>query len=316
MILPDSLWAASAAPAVGAPPLKGRNAADVVVIGGGFTGLSTALHLAEAGKSVIVLEAGEPGWCASGRNGGQVNPGWRMLPSEITAKYGRNRGPAVLDMLNKACDAAFDVISRHGIDCDVERPGFVHAGFDPLGKAFLDGWIREWGELGLAVERYDRAGLQEFIGTDFYHFAKHDPRGGHLQPLSYARGLARAAITQGATIHGHSRVDALHQKGGGWQVVTKGGSVDTEHIVICTNAYSDRLWPNLRKSIIPISTQGGRNLVMFPQRAERSVRQIERRHQSSAVAPPSAFLRAIKPVSSSWIAGSMAGASYSARSCL
>ena len=79
--LPDSLWAASAATPAATPPLQGRQGADVVVVGGGFAGLSTALHLAEAGRSVILLEAAEPGWGASGRNGGQVNPAWRMLPS-------------------------------------------------------------------------------------------------------------------------------------------------------------------------------------------------------------------------------------------
>ncbi len=254
MKLPDSLWATSATPAPNTPALAGKHSADVVVVGAGFTGLSTALHLGEAGKTVIVLEAGEPGWGASGRNGGQVNPGWRMLPSEITAKYGHNRGPAVLDMLNKACDLAFDVIERHSIACDAERPGFVHAGFGQTGRAFLDGWIREWGELGVKVERHDRASLKKLIGTDFYPFAMRDPRGGHLQPMSYARGLARATMAKGATVHGKSHVHAIHEQGTGWRVVTDGGEVEAEHVVLCTNAYSDRLWPDLRKTIIPVTT--------------------------------------------------------------
>lgn len=254
MNLPDSLWAASATTPADTPALGGKHAADVAVVGGGFTGLSTALHLAEAGKSVIVLEAGEPGCGASGRNGGQVNPGWRMLPSEITAKYGRNRGPAVLDMLNKACDVAFDVIKRHDIDCDAERPGFVHAGFGQTGKVFLDGWIKEWGELGVRIERHDRASLKALIGTEFYPFAMRDPRGGHLQPLSFARGLARTAIAKGATVHGNSKVDAIHEAGAGWRVITDGGEVEAEHVVICTNAYSDTLWPDLRKTVIPVTT--------------------------------------------------------------
>ena len=250
--LPDSLWAASAATPAPTPPLKGRHEADVVVVGGGFAGLSTALHLSEAGKSVILLESAEPGWGASGRNGGQVNPAWRMLPSEITAKYGSNRAPAVLDMLNRSCDLAFDVIKRHAIDCDAERPGFVHAGFGQFGKTFLDGWVKEWTALGVPVERYDRKGLADLIGTDFYHFGMRDPRGGHLQPLSYARGLAKAAIAQGATIHGGSAVTEIHEKGKGWRVVTAGGEVEAEHVVLCTNAYTDKLWPDLRKSVVPV----------------------------------------------------------------
>lgn len=250
--LPPSLWAASAAPAPDTPPLHGKAEADVVVIGGGFAGLSTALHLSEAGRSVVLLEAAEPGWGASGRNGGQCNPAWRMLPSEIAAKYGRNRAPVVLDMLNRACDTAFDVIARHAIACDAERPGFVHAVFGQTGKDFLDGWVREWGALGVKVERYDRRGLQTLIGTGFYHFGMRDPRGGHLQPLSYARGLARAAIGLGARIHGRSPARAIHDRGSDWRVTTDGGEVTAEHVVICTNAHTGDLWPDLRRTVVPV----------------------------------------------------------------
>ncbi len=254
MSLPDSLWAASASPAAQTPALAGRHGADVVVIGGGFTGLSAALHLAEAGRSVIVLEADEPGWGASGRNGGQVNPGWRMLPSEIAAKYGSNRAPAVLDMLNRACDMTFSLIERHGIDCDAERPGFVHAGFGRFGQSFLDSWIKEWGELGVKVDRFDRDGLKALIGTDLYHLAMLDPRGGHVQPLSYARGLARTAIAKGAAVHGHSRANSVHETGAGWRVVTDGGEVEAEHVILCTNGYTDTVWPKLARTVVPITT--------------------------------------------------------------
>ena len=254
MTLPDSLWTASAVSGITTPALSGQYGADVVIVGGGFTGLSTALHLAEAGKSVIVLEADEPGWGASGRNGGQVNPGWRMLPSEIAEKYGSNRAPAVLDMLNRACDLTFDLIERHGLDCDAERPGFVHAGFGRFGQSFLDSWIAEWGELGVTVERFDSAGLKRLIGTDFYHIGMRDPRGGHLQPLSYARELARVASAKGARVHGHSRVTSIHEQGAGWRVVTGGGEVETEHVILCTNGYTDAAWPGLAKTVVPITT--------------------------------------------------------------
>lgn len=254
MRLPDSLWAATAAPAAETPPLSGRHEADVVVVGGGFAGLSTALHLSDAGKRVILIEAGEPGWGASGRNGGQVNPAWRMLPSEIRAKYGSNRAPAVLDMLNRSCDLLFDLVERHKIDCDAMRPGFVHAGFGSTGKEFLDGWIREWGELGVPVERLDRKDVHELIGTKAYHLGMRDPRGGHVQPLSYARGLARAAISLGASIHGRTRAETIRETGRGWTVVTDGGEVEAEHVVLCTNAYTDALWPNLRKAVVPVTS--------------------------------------------------------------
>ena len=254
MNLPNSLWAASAVDAIDTPALAGHHGADVVIVGGGFAGLSSALHLAEAGKSVIVLEANEPGWGASGRNGGQVNPGWRMLPSEIAAKYGSNRTPAVLDMLNRACDLTFDLIDRHQMSCDAERPGFVHAGFGRFGKAFLDSWIAEWGEFGVKIDRIDNAGLKHLIGTDLYHLGMLDPRGGHVQPMSYARELARTAAAKGAVIHGDSRVTAIHEEGAGWRVATAGGDVEAEHVILCTNGYTDGAWPGLAKTVVPLTS--------------------------------------------------------------
>ena len=254
MELPESLWADSAAPAIDTPPLAGETGADVAIVGGGFTGLSAALHLAEAGKTVIVLEAGEPGWGASGRNGGQVNPGWRMLPSEVAAKYGANRAPAVLAMLDQAADLVFNLISRHGIDCDHERPGLVSAGLGHHGKTFLEAWSREWGEQGVKVERLERAALKDLIGTDYYHIGMHDPRGGHVQPLSLARGLARAAVAKGAIVHGRTRVHSVHTHGAGWRLVATGGEVEAEHLLLCTNGYTDRLWSGLERSVVPLTS--------------------------------------------------------------
>lgn len=200
------------------------------------------------------MEAGEPGWGASGRNGGQVNPGWRMPLCEVAAKYGSNRAPAVLDMISRAPDLVFDLIDRHGIVCDHERPGLVYAGFGRFGKAFLEAWAREWGELGVDVERYERAGLEALIGTDFYHLGIRDPRGGHVQPLSFVRGLARTAIAKGAVIHGNTRAHSTHREGRGWRVVACGCEVEAEQVLWCTNGYTDKVWPGLEKAVVPTST--------------------------------------------------------------
>jgi len=132
-----------------------------------------------------------------------------MLPSEIPAKYGSNRGAAVLD---KATDLIFGLIERHGVVCDHERPGFVHAGF---GNTFLESWVREWGELGVTVERYDHQGLRDMIGTDFYHPGMREPRSGHLQPLYYTRGMAHTALEKGAMVYGRTRATSIHQEGKG-----------------------------------------------------------------------------------------------------
>ena len=121
--LPASLWAATAAPAPQTPPLEGEHRADVVVVDGGFTGLSTALHLAEHGVRVVVLEQAEPGWGASGRNGGQVVPLLKQDPDTVVRLLGPERGERFNQVALQKVDLLFDLIKRHNIDCDAELVG-------------------------------------------------------------------------------------------------------------------------------------------------------------------------------------------------
>ena len=123
--LPRSLWAATARLAIAAPPLAGPEDADAVVVGGGFTGLSAALHLAERGRHVVLLEAAEPGWGASGRNGGQVIAGLKADPSEIIAEHGAVDGKRLVDLVGDTADFVFELIRRHGIKCDAVRSGWI-----------------------------------------------------------------------------------------------------------------------------------------------------------------------------------------------
>jgi len=252
--MPPSLWAATAEPAVPAPPLAGPAEADVCVVGGGFTGLSAALHLAEAGKHVVLLEAAEPGWGASGRNGGQVNPGWKVLPSEIRARYGEARGERVARMAHATCDLVFDLIERFRIPCDALRPGYLQAAFGRRGRRAQDGWAREWSGYGAEVELLDRRAFADLLGTDAYEGGMRDPRGGNLQPLSYARGLARAAAGLGARIHGGSPAAGIEPQGAGWRVTTPAGRVSAEQVVIGTNGYTGTLWPGLNQAVVPVAS--------------------------------------------------------------
>jgi len=252
--LPPSLWAATAEPAPAAPRLTGPAEADVVVIGGGFTGLSAALHLAEAGKRVVVLEAAELGWGASGRNGGQVNPGWKVLPSEIVARTGRARGERVARMAHATCDLVFELIDRFQISCDARRPGYLQAVFGRRGRRAQESWAREWSAHGVEVELLDRKAFADLLGTERYGGGLRDPRGGNLQPLSYARGLARAATDLGAELYGRSPALAVARRGAGWRVATPDGEVAGEHVVIGTNGYSDDLWPGLKRTVVPVAS--------------------------------------------------------------
>ena len=249
--LPDSLWAATAAPKPETPPLEGEVRAQVCIVGGGYTGLSAALHLAEAGAEVVLLEAAEPGWGASGRNGGQVIAGLKWDPDTIETCFGSERGGRLIAFAGTAPDLVFDLIARHGIDCGAKRGGWIQGAHGAKAMATVESRAAQWARRGVAVDLLDRDAIALLTGSRGYVGGYVDPRGGHLQPLSYARGLARAALGAGAAIHGGAPARDLRRTDGGWRVGTPGGAVTAERVLLCTNGYTDNLWPGLERSIIP-----------------------------------------------------------------
>jgi glycine/D-amino acid oxidase-like deaminating enzyme len=250
--LPKSLWAATAMPATSYPRLASDVAADCVIVGGGFTGLSTALHSAGRGLRAVLLEANEPGWGASGRNGGQVIPGLKLDPSELSAKYGEERGRRLTATVGATADLVFELIAQHGIECNASRSGWIQGAPGPKGFAEVRNRAEEWAALGADVALLDRDEVRARIGGGDYVGAFLDRRGGTLNPLSYARGLARAAAAAGAAIHGDSPAIALERVGQRWKVSTPTGSVTAPYAVLCTNAYTDQLWPGLAQTVIPV----------------------------------------------------------------
>jgi len=249
--LTPSLWAATAAPAPDTAPLDSDAQADVVIVGAGYCGLSTALHLAERGVRVVVLEAREVGFGGSGRNGGQVIPGLKHDPSELIAMFGAEKGQRLVDFAGSTADAVFDLIDKHRMDVPHVRRGWIQGSHTTDALKLAERRARDWGAQGVATQLLDRAETARLLGTDKYFGGWVDPRGGGVQPLSYARGLARAAIAAGVVIHTASPVTQLAQAGGKWHVTTKqGAKVLAERVVLATNGYTDDLWPQLRKSII------------------------------------------------------------------
>jgi glycine/D-amino acid oxidase-like deaminating enzyme len=247
-----SLWSATAVPGIAFPSLSGDAQADVAVVGAGYTGLSAALHLAERGISVIVLEAHEPGWGASGRNGGQVIPGLKYDPPELLAMFGSDLGQRMIDFVGQAPELVFQLIQRHGIDCDARRCGWIQPAHNTAMEPVLRRRAESWAAQGADVEILDRARTAEYIGTEIYRSAWLDKRGGALNPLSYARGLARSAQAAGARIHSSTPVGHLQAKGGaGFELKTAHGTVSARQVILATNGYTDGLWPGLRQSIIP-----------------------------------------------------------------
>jgi glycine/D-amino acid oxidase-like deaminating enzyme len=249
--LAPSLWAATAAPAPATTPLDTDAQADVIVIGAGYCGLSTALHLAERGVRVAVLEAKEIGFGASGRNGGQVIPGLKHDPSELLRMFGREEGQRLVDFAKGTADAVFDLIDKHAMNVPRARQGWIQGAHTPAALQLAERRSRDWQAQGVAARQLDRNETARLLGTDKYFGGWLDPRGGGVQPLSYARELARAAQAAGVVIHTGTPVTQLARAHGKWQAATaRGPRVTAERVVMCTNGYTDGLWPGLRKTII------------------------------------------------------------------
>lgn len=250
--LPPSLYAGTAAPAPPTPPLADTTRADVCIVGGGFTGLSAALHLAEAGTDVVLLEAREPGWGASGRNGGQVNPGLKPDPDEVERDFGPELGGRMLALSYGAPDALFALVRRHQIACEARQEGTIRAAIDARSAAAVARSAEQGARRGWPVSFASAEDAAAMTGTRRYAGAMLDARGGDVQPLTYARGLARAALAQGARIHGDSPATGIARDGAGWRVTTPSGEVRAQQVVLATNGYTDDIWPNLRRSVVPV----------------------------------------------------------------
>ena len=253
--LSPSLWAATAPPAAETPPLAAPARAEICVIGGGYCGLSAALHLAEQGADTILLEAREPGWGGSGRNGGQVIPGLKYDPAELRAKFGEEHGRRLVDFAGRTADTVFDLIDRHAMDVPHVRAGWIQGAHTEAGLAEVARRAEQWSAWGASTELLDRAAAARKLGTDSYLGGWIDRRGGAIQPLAFARGLARAALAAGARIHGGTAVTKLERRGERWHVETdRGVAVDAGRVLLATNGYTGDLVPGLRRTVIAVNS--------------------------------------------------------------
>lgn len=249
--MPASLWAATAVPARTWPRLEGEHRTRVAIVGGGFTGLSAALHLAERGVDVTLLEAQCIGWGASGRNGGQVIPGLKHDPEALIARFGEEQGQALIDTTGRNPDVVFDLIERLSIDCAASRNGWIQPALDSASLRVTQERARQWQKYGTEVTLLDRHEVAEHLGSDAYLGGWIDPRAGGLNPLSYCRGLAAAGDRAGARLFEYSPVEQLQRQADGWKLkLTTGGQVTADEVILCTNGYSDDLWPRLRQTVI------------------------------------------------------------------
>ena len=249
--LEPSLWAATACEAPETGVLEGSEQADVIVIGGGFAGLSTALHLARKGVKVVLLEARQIGFGASGRNGGQVIPGLKYDPKDLVKMFGQERGSRLISFAGRTADTVFDLIRSHQMNVPHVRSGWVQGAHNQAAYELAQSRSRQWGDLGAPARMLDKAQVQEMLGTESYLGGWIDERAGAVQPLSYARELARVAIELGVKIFTDSPVTKLQINGLRWTASTAStGSVTADKVVLCTNGYSQGLWPNLQHTVI------------------------------------------------------------------
>ena len=244
---PISLWDATAIELDYHSFFKADGIVDVAIIGGGFTGLSTALHGAEKGLNCHVLEAEQIGYGGSGRNCGLVNAGLWLSPQLIQEKLGSTYGPRFIDRFGKGPEYVFSLIERHQIQCEVTRTGTIHGAHSPKGFEELKERHKEWVRLEQPVDLLGREEVSEIIGTDKFYGGLLDHRAGTINPMGYCRGLARAALGAGATISTGVRATKLIKEGDIWIVETNQGNVKAKNVVLGTNAYTDQLWPNLNR---------------------------------------------------------------------
>lgn len=250
--LPPSLYADTAVAPTPTPPLEADRSVPVAIIGGGFTGLSTALHLAEQGVQATVLEAQEPGWGASGNNGGQVNPGLKHDPDQIEANFGADLGRRMIDFSYGTTNFTLDLIRRYQIPCEARQNGTLRAAYNEASAAAIEATAEQCIRRGMPVTLLDAAKMREMTGTGRYLCAMFDARGGDLHPLSYARGLARAAIAAGAAVYGETPALSLRRDGARWRIETPRAVVHADKVLLATNGFTDDLWPSLRRTIVPV----------------------------------------------------------------
>ena len=253
---PDSLWAAVTPPGPQLPELEGDAQADVIVIGGGFTGLSTALHLREAGVDVAVVEAMEPGWGASGRNNGQVIPTLsRPDPEDIIARHGA-AGERLVALLRDSASILFDVARRYQIQAEQEQTGWVQPVHSPGRIRIAERRVRQWSKFGAAVEILSRDQTRAMLGSEAWYGGFWNRSGGHINPLALSRGLARAVLERGGRIYARSPAIAFERRNDRWLVRTARGQISGRALIVATNAYtgefSKQLSPGIAHEVMPV----------------------------------------------------------------
>lgn len=252
---PGSYYAASANPAPARPELIGLHETEICVLGAGYTGLSTALHLAEKGHKVAVVEGARVGWGASGRNGGQVVNGLNASLQTIRGRYGEDTARFVAGLVMEGGDIIRERVATYGIACDL-KPGNVFAALTGAHMRLLEERWKLWRSYGIDSQHMLDAGeMRGHVATDRYIGGMIDDRGGHMHPLNLALGEAAALESLGGTVFEMSPVVAVDHEAARPSLRTEKGEIRCKVLVICGNAYLGHVVPMLESRVMPVSTQ-------------------------------------------------------------
>jgi gamma-glutamylputrescine oxidase len=249
---PESYYAATMNRRLDCPALRGEERVDVCIIGGGYTGLSSAIHLAGRGYSVVLLEAKRIGWGASGRNGGQCTIGQRKAQDDLEQAYGLEEARRLWDLGVEAVAIVRELIERFGIECDLKR-GNLQTALKHSDAAWYQRHAEHMQEeYGFNIRYVDGAELEYFSGSDVFRGGLVEHASAHLQPLNYALGLAEAAQGLGVRIFENSRVNA-YDRARPTRVSTGLGSVSADYVVLACNGYLEKLEPRVAGKIMPLN---------------------------------------------------------------
>lgn len=247
---PASWYAAVTPPLPPFPALAGDTRADVAVVGGGYTGLSAALHLAERGRDVVLIDAHRVGWGASGRNGGQLGSGQRQTQDVLEGMVGRDHARVLWDLAEDSKTIVRDLVARHGIDCGL-TPGIAYAGTTPAAARdyarYAEHLARDYGYAH--AQPLSRADMAAFLHAPGYQGGLLDMGAAHLNPLALALGLARAASGAGARLHEMTEATAIEPG----RVVTAQGTIRADHVILACNGYLGRLHRDVAARVMPIN---------------------------------------------------------------
>src|SRR5260370_22992068 len=246
----QSLWSVPAPAGRACTALTTACRAQAAVIGAGYTGLSAAVHLAQVGREVAVLEAADIGAGASGSNGGQVIPGVKDDPDTLEQIFGPDVGARAVATVAAGPDLVFELIARHGLRCDAVRSGWIQLAASEAARAQLAGRVEQGRRRGAGVELLSRAEVVRLTGSDRYCGGLLDRRGGTVQPLSYVRGLAAALGRCGGRIFTGTPALKLPRTAGAWSIETPRGSLSAPLVIIATNAYSGAVRDDRRRAVV------------------------------------------------------------------